>query len=249
MECGYARISTIEQNADIQLKALQRAGCKKIFTNRLTGATTKRPALLRCLKTLQDGDTLIVWKLDRLARSLRDLIAMLEDFDKRGIHFRSLTEEINTATPGGKLIFHIFGALAEFERGLIIERTREGMKAARARGVQERPSTQANPATDRPRPPAHRRRPTPRASGRPLQSFAVHPSPGACHRPGQVNSVVFVSSSTSSKPPVINTLRLGSAVTFWLVRLGFVVGGSSENTPGSKSAAADLNGVHHAGRT
>ncbi len=139
MRYGYARISTIEQNADMQLKALQRAGCKKIFTDRLTGATTKRPALLRCLKPLQDGDTLTVWKLDRLARSLRDLIAILEDFDKRGIHFRSLTEEINTATPGGKLIYHIFGALAEFERGLIIERTREGMKAARARGVKSGP--------------------------------------------------------------------------------------------------------------
>jgi Enterobacteriaceae phage serine recombinase len=84
------------------------------------------PYLLRCLKALQDGDMLTVWKLDRFVCSLRDLIAMLEDFEKRGIHFRSLTEEINTATPGGKLIFHILGVLAEFERGLIIERTREG---------------------------------------------------------------------------------------------------------------------------
>jgi DNA invertase Pin-like site-specific DNA recombinase len=99
MKYGYARISTIDQNADMQLKALQRAGCKKIFTDQRTGATSNRPALRRCLKTLQDGDTLTVWKLDRLARSLRDLIAMLEDFDKRGIHFRSLTEEINTANP------------------------------------------------------------------------------------------------------------------------------------------------------
>src|SRR5262249_55235148 len=90
-------------------------------------------------KTLKDGDTLTVWKLDRLARSLRYLIRMVEDFDERGIQFRSLTEEINTATPGGKLIFHIFGALAEFERGLIIERTREGMKAARVRGIKSGP--------------------------------------------------------------------------------------------------------------
>jgi DNA invertase Pin-like site-specific DNA recombinase len=88
---------------------------------------------------LQDGDTLIVWKLDRLARSLRDLVSMLDDFHRRGIHFRSLTEEINTGTPGGKLIFHIFAALAEFERALIIERTRAGMKAARARGVRPGP--------------------------------------------------------------------------------------------------------------
>lgn len=88
---------------------------------------------------MQDGDTLIVWKLDRLARSLRDLIAMVEDFDRRGVRFRSLTEEISTTTPGGKLTFHIFAALAEFERGIIIERTREGMKAARARGVRSGP--------------------------------------------------------------------------------------------------------------
>jgi len=124
MKYGYARISTIDQNADMQLKALPRAGCKKIFTDRHTGATTKRPALARCIKTLKDDDTLTVWKLDRLARSLRDLIAMLEDFDKRGIHFRSFTEEINTATAGGKLGFHIFGALAEGES------TRSGRRVA-----------------------------------------------------------------------------------------------------------------------
>lgn len=102
-----------------------------------TGENTKRAALLRSLKALQDGDALIVWKLDRLTRSLRDLVSMLDDFHRRGIHFRSLTEEINTGTPGGKLIFHIFAALAE--RGLIIERTRARMKAARARGVRPGP--------------------------------------------------------------------------------------------------------------
>jgi DNA invertase Pin-like site-specific DNA recombinase len=141
MKYGYARISTIDQNADMQLKALQRAGVQKkdIFKDELSGATIKRPALLRCLKKLEPGDTLIVWKLDRLARSLRDLIAMIEDFDRRGVQFRSLTEEISTTTPGGKLTFHIFAALAEFERGIIIERTREGMKAARARGVRSGP--------------------------------------------------------------------------------------------------------------
>ena len=137
---GYARVSTVDQNADLQWKALQRAGCKKIFRDDgLSGATTRRPALLRCLKTLEDGDTLIVWKLDRLARSLRDLITLVEDFSRRGIHFRSLTEEIDTTTAGGKLIFHLFAALAEFERGLIIERTRAGMLAARARGVRPGP--------------------------------------------------------------------------------------------------------------
>jgi DNA invertase Pin-like site-specific DNA recombinase len=98
---------------------LRKAGSQKIFKDERTGENTKHPALLRCLKALQDGDTLIVWKLDQLARSLRDLVSMLDDFHQRGIHFRSLTEEINTGTPGGKLIFHIFAALAEFERGLL----------------------------------------------------------------------------------------------------------------------------------
>jgi DNA invertase Pin-like site-specific DNA recombinase len=141
MKYGYARISTIDQNADMQLKALQRAGCAKVFKDEgISGATTKRPALLRCLKTLDDGDTLVVWKLDRLARSLRDLMAIVEDLNKRGVNIRSLTEEINTTTAGGKLTFHIFAALAEFERGLIIERTREGMKAARERGVKSGPA-------------------------------------------------------------------------------------------------------------
>ena len=141
MKYGYARISTIDQNPDMQLKALQRAGVdkKNIFKDERTGATTNRPALLRCLKKLDSGDTLIVWKLDRLARSLRDLVNIVEDFQTRGVAFRSLTEEINTSTPGGKLTFHIFAALAEFERGLIIERTREGLKAARARGVKSGP--------------------------------------------------------------------------------------------------------------
>jgi DNA invertase Pin-like site-specific DNA recombinase len=140
MKYGYARVSTDDQNADMQLKALTRAGCKKVFKDEgLSGATTKRPALLRCFKALQYSDILVVWKLDRLARSLRDLITIMENFNKRGIKFRSLTEEINTTTPGGKLIFHIFAALAEFERALIIERTRAGMKAARARGVRPGP--------------------------------------------------------------------------------------------------------------
>src|ERR1700737_2034393 len=139
MKYGYVRVSTVDQNPALQLAALKKAGCQKIFKDERTGANTKRPALLRCLKALQGGDTLIVWKLDRLARSLRDLISMLDDFHQRGIHFRSLTEEINTSTPGGKLIFHIFAALAEFERGLIIARTRAGIKAARTRGVRPGP--------------------------------------------------------------------------------------------------------------
>jgi DNA invertase Pin-like site-specific DNA recombinase len=122
MKYGYARVSTEDQNPVLQLAALKRARCRKTFKDERTGATTKRPALLRCLKMLQDGDTLIVWKLDRLARSLRDRVAMLDDFHQRGVHFRSLTEDINTTTPGGKLVFHMFAALPEFERGLIIQR-------------------------------------------------------------------------------------------------------------------------------
>jgi len=145
MKYGYARISTVYQNADMQKKALEQAGCELIFTDKLSGATTKRPQLTRCLNKLKEGDTLIVWKLDRLARSLRDLVNMVDDFQQRGVHFRSLTEDINTATPGGKLTFHIFAALAEFERGLIIERTREGMKAARARGVRTGPPPKLTP--------------------------------------------------------------------------------------------------------
>jgi DNA invertase Pin-like site-specific DNA recombinase len=129
MKYGYARVSTVDQNSALQLAALKKAGCQKIFKDERTGENTKRPALLRCLKALQEGDTFIVWKLDRLARSVRDLISMLDDFHRRSVHFRS----------GGKLVFHIFAALAEFERGLIIERTRAGMKAARARGVRPGP--------------------------------------------------------------------------------------------------------------
>jgi DNA invertase Pin-like site-specific DNA recombinase len=136
MQIGYARVSTIDQHAEMQLDALKKAGCQKIFKDEgITGAIANRPGLKRCLKSLEEGDRLTVWKLDRLGRSLRDLVAHMEDFNQRGIQFRSLTEEINTSTPGGKLVFHVFAALSEFERGLIIERTREGMKAARARGV------------------------------------------------------------------------------------------------------------------
>jgi DNA invertase Pin-like site-specific DNA recombinase len=122
MQYGYARISTIDQNPDMQLKALQRAGCKNIFKDEaISGSTAKRPALSRCLKALEDGDTLTVWKLDRLARSLRDLVAMLDDFNSRGIQFRSLTEEINTTTPSGKLVFHIFAALADHAEPAIMQ--------------------------------------------------------------------------------------------------------------------------------
>ena len=136
MKYGYARVSTEDQNADMQLTALKRAGCKTAFTDQLSGATgVKRPALLRCLKKLEHGDTLMVWKLDRLGRSLRDLITMLDDLKKRGVKFRSLTEAIDTETPTGRAMWQMIGVLAELERSLISERTRAGVKDAQRRGV------------------------------------------------------------------------------------------------------------------
>ena len=136
MKYGYARVSTEDQNADMQLGALKRAGCKTPFTDQLSGATgIKRPSLLRCLKKLQPGDTLIVWKLDRLGRSVRDLITMLDDLKARGVKFRSLTEAIDTETPTGRAMWQMIGVLAELERSLISEHTRAGVKAAQGRGV------------------------------------------------------------------------------------------------------------------
>ncbi len=136
MKYGYARVSTDDQTPALQLAALKKAGCKTVFKDEgLSGATTKRPALLRCLKRLRPGDVLIVWKLDRLGRSLRDLIAMLDDLRARGVKFRSLTEAIDTDTPTGRAMWQMIGVLAELERSLISERTRAGVTAAMRRGV------------------------------------------------------------------------------------------------------------------
>lgn len=133
---GYARVSTEDQNPALQLAALKKAGCKDVFKDEgMSGATIKRPALARCLKALQCGDMLIVWKLDRLARSLRDLITILDDLRARGVKFRSLTEAIDTDTPTGRAMWQMIGVLAELERSLISERTRAGVKAAKRRGV------------------------------------------------------------------------------------------------------------------
>jgi DNA invertase Pin-like site-specific DNA recombinase len=133
---GYARTSTDDQTTALQLAALKQAKCSHIFEDKgLSGATTKRPALARCLKALRPGDTLIVWKLDRLGRSLRDLIVMLDDLRDRGVVFRSLTEAIDTATPTGRAMWQMIGVLAELERSLILERSRAGVKAAQRRGV------------------------------------------------------------------------------------------------------------------
>ena len=136
MKYGYARVSTNDQSPALQLAALKRAGCKAVFKDEgISGATTKRPALLRCLKMLATGDTLVVWKLDRLGRSLRDLIVMLDGFRDRGIKFCSLTEAIDTTTPTGRAMWQMIGVLAELERSLISERTRAGVEAARRNGV------------------------------------------------------------------------------------------------------------------
>ena len=136
MKYGYARVSTDDQSPALQLTALKRAGCKTIFKDEgLSGATTKRPDLTRCLKALQPGDTLTVWKLDRLGRSLRDLITMLDDLRARGVKFRSLTEAIDTETPTGRAMWQMIGVLAELEKSLISERTRAGVKDAQRRGV------------------------------------------------------------------------------------------------------------------
>ncbi|MGE4498899.1 MAG: recombinase family protein [Hydrogenovibrio sp.] len=134
MIIGYARVSTQDQNLGLQLDALEKAGCEQTFQEKITGKNKDRPELNICLKTLRAGDVLVVWKLDRLARSLKDLVEIISELESKEIGFKSLTESIDTTSPGGKLIFHIFGALSEFEHSLIRERTIEGLKAARARG-------------------------------------------------------------------------------------------------------------------
>ncbi len=134
MLIGYARVSTQDQNLDLQLDALDKAGCERVFTDTASGAKAARPGLDDALSHARGGDTLVVWKLDRLGRSLRHLIDTIQALSDRGIGFKSLQESIDTTTPGGKLVFHVFGALAEFERDLIKERTNAGLNAARARG-------------------------------------------------------------------------------------------------------------------
>jgi len=134
MLIGYARVSTQDQKLHLQQDALQQAGCEKIITDQVSGAQATRPGLQRVLELLRSGDTLVVWRLDRLGRSLKDLITLMGELQDQGIGFRSLQESIDTPSPGGRLIFHLFGALAEFERNLIRERTQAGLAAARARG-------------------------------------------------------------------------------------------------------------------
>lgn len=131
---GYARVSTDDQNLDLQRDALLKSGCSLIYEEAVSGKNTERPELQQCLKAIRAGDTLVVWRLDRLGRSLTDLIQIISELEKRNIAFESLTEKIDTASATGRLVFHLFAALSEFERNLIRERTQSGLIAARARG-------------------------------------------------------------------------------------------------------------------
>lgn len=131
---GYARVSTDDQHLHLQRDALKQAGCGTIYEEAVSGKSSVRPELEHCRKALRAGDTLVVWRLDRLGRSLQDLVFIVADLEQRGVHFESLNEKIETGSASGKLQFHVFAALAEFERGLIRERTRAGLASVRARG-------------------------------------------------------------------------------------------------------------------
>lgn len=134
MKIGYARVSTQDQELSLQLDALNDAGCKKIYQEKITGSTKERPQLIEMIEHLREGDVVIIWKLDRLARSLKDLVSLVNEIQGKGGALHSLNDQIDTTTPHGKFTFHIFAALAEFERDIICERTKAGLAAARARG-------------------------------------------------------------------------------------------------------------------
>lgn len=134
MNIGYARVSTAEQNLNMQMDALHNDGCKDIFQDKASGARSEREGLEKALEYMREGDTLVVWKLDRLGRSLKHLIELITQLDQKKMYFKSLQENIDTSSSGGKLIFHVFGALAEFEKDMISERTRAGLQAAKKRG-------------------------------------------------------------------------------------------------------------------
>jgi DNA invertase Pin-like site-specific DNA recombinase len=145
MLLGYARVSTLDQNPELQTDALKIAGCEKIFIDKISGTVSDRPELKKLKEQLRKGDTLVVWRLDRLGRSLKDLLNWMAELETLEVSFKSLQESIDTSTPTGKLVFHLFGALSEFERSLIQERTKAGLTAARARGrVGGRPNKLSN---------------------------------------------------------------------------------------------------------
>ncbi|MBD1228228.1 recombinase family protein [Xenorhabdus griffiniae] len=134
MLIGYARVSTRDQNLDLQIEALTQAGCKKIYEDKVSDVRTERPGLAMAMEILREDDTLVVWKLDRLGCNVKQLIDMVSELHKRGIHFKSLTDAIDTGTPSGRFFFHVMASLSEMERELIIERTRAGLDAARQLG-------------------------------------------------------------------------------------------------------------------
>ena len=134
MLIGYARVSTLDQNLDLQIDALKKAGCKKIFDDKISGSRAERPGLTKALDMLREGDTLVVWKLDRLGRRVKQLVDLVGELQQQGVQFKSLTDAIDTGTPSGRFFFHVMASLAEMERDLIVERTRAGLEVARQLG-------------------------------------------------------------------------------------------------------------------
>lgn len=134
MLIGYARVSTQDQNLDLQIEALAKAGCKKVFDDKISGSRAERPGLAKAMEMLRDGDTLVVWKLDRLGRSVKNLVDLVGELHKQGVQFKSLTDAIDTGTPSGRFFFHVMASLAEMERELTVERTRAGLEVARQLG-------------------------------------------------------------------------------------------------------------------
>lgn len=134
MLIGYARVSTQDQNLDLQIEALTKTGCKKVFDDKISGSRAERPGLAKALEMLREGDTLVVWKLDRLGRSVKNLIDLVGELHKQGVQFKSLTDAIDTGTPSGRFFFHVMASLAEMERELTVERTRAGLETARQLG-------------------------------------------------------------------------------------------------------------------
>ncbi|MGV8892559.1 MAG: recombinase family protein [Burkholderiaceae bacterium] len=134
MLIGYARVSTQDQNLDLQIEALTKAGCKKLFDDKISGSSKERPGLTKALEMLREGDTLVVWKLDRLGRSVKNLVDLVSELHKQGVQFKSLTDAIDTGTPSGRFFFHVMASLAEMERELTVERTRAGLEVARQLG-------------------------------------------------------------------------------------------------------------------
>ena len=134
MLIGYARVSTLDQNLDLQIDALTQAGCYKLFEDKMSGSRAERPGLAKALEMLREGDTLVVWKLDRLGRSVKHLVDLVGQLHRQGVHFKSLTDAIDTSTPSGRFFFHVMASLAEMERELTGERTRAGLEVARQLG-------------------------------------------------------------------------------------------------------------------